>query len=407
MITSALLTRETLTVIFDGGETKMVRKGQANWDDSVAAYTVQDESRLRTAMDAKAVMQNYSNGDLVLDGTGVLYRGKPLHGVDVDRVLAFQRDGLPYQPIANYINRCRKNTSQRAIQELYPWLEHRQITLTPAGKFIGYKGVMNDFYSVYGNTETIVLQGQVDSEGRILNEVGNIIEVDRSCVSDDFRNGCGPGLHVGALSYAVGWGQRLILVEVDPSDVVSIPTDCDCQKLRCCKYRVVGEYTGPLPDTLTTEFSENTEQGEGDEEDFDELEPQEDSMPYLHTNMNNLMAEISLMSHGKATNQDGKVVQECPKCHGFDCTCKSVVNDLEKIAQDAGILSNKECPDDQVDGGVPDDSDNEEYYVRGMKDGITDKMKNVGSRYLSGDERGADSQRHAAYVEGYIDGYAD
>jgi acyl carrier protein len=63
-------------------------------------------------------------------------------------------------------------------------------------------------------------------------------------------------LHVGSLEYAKGWGQRVVLVEVDPADVVSVPSECSCQKLRCCKYVVLAEYTGPMPDTLTTEFDD-------------------------------------------------------------------------------------------------------------------------------------------------------
>ena len=33
-----------------------------------------------------------------------------------------------------------------------------------------------------------------------------------------------------------------MVVEIDPSDVVSVPLDCDCQKLRTSKYKVVAHY---------------------------------------------------------------------------------------------------------------------------------------------------------------------
>jgi uncharacterized protein YhaN len=35
---------------------------------------------------------------------------------------------------------------------------------------------------------------------------------------------------------------HLLVVEIDPADVVSIPTDCHFQKLRTCKYKVTQEY---------------------------------------------------------------------------------------------------------------------------------------------------------------------
>ena len=55
--------------------------------------------------------------------------------------------------------------------------------------------------------------------------------------------GCSYGFHAGTYDYAKGYahsGGNLMIVEIDPSDVVSVPRDCDCQKLRTSKYKVVG-----------------------------------------------------------------------------------------------------------------------------------------------------------------------
>ena len=54
------------------------------------------------------------------------------------------------------------------------------------------------------------------------------------------------GLHVGSYDYANGWaGQdgRLLMVEFDPQDAVSVPTDSNFQKLRVSKYKVVADIT--------------------------------------------------------------------------------------------------------------------------------------------------------------------
>lgn len=257
MITSSLLANDTLTVILDNGmEIKTARADHPKWNDILAAYKVSPINPiLENLLSMKAVVEEYSSGQLSVTSAGVTYCGLPLHTVDAQRVMAFMREGLPYFPIANYIVRKMNNPSQRAIQELYPFLEHGGMTLTPEGKIIAYKGVQNDFWSVQGNKETIVLQGKVNEQGQIWNGIGETIEVKRSCVCDDFRQPCGPGLHVGSLSYAKGHGARVILIEFDPADAVSIPLDCSCMKCRVCKYKVVGDYTGPMPNTLTTEFS--------------------------------------------------------------------------------------------------------------------------------------------------------
>ena len=256
MITAKSLTNGTLTVIIDNGnEIHTARSDRPKWTEILAAYKSGNDNLLLALISMKAVVENYTVGRLSVNGTGVTYNGSPIHAVDADRVMAFLREGLPYQPIANYMERCRKNQSARAIVELYPFLEHRNMPLTPEGFIIAYKGVQSNLYSVMGNTKTVVLQGKTDSEGHILNEIGQVIEIERSSCDDDFRNGCSFGLHAGSLAYARGWGARVILILIDPADVVSVPEDCNCQKLRCCKYKVLGEYTGPMPDTYTSEFS--------------------------------------------------------------------------------------------------------------------------------------------------------
>ena len=41
-------------------------------------------------------------------------------------------------------------------------------------------------------------------------------------------------------------GDRVVIVKVNPKDVVSVPTDCECQKVRTCEYQVIADYEGPL-----------------------------------------------------------------------------------------------------------------------------------------------------------------
>jgi hypothetical protein len=94
--------------------------------------------------------------------------------------------------------------------------------------------------------------------------------MERRFVNDDFANACSGGLHVGSLEYALGWagvGGRVVIVSVDPADVVTVPTH-ETTKLRVCSYTVVGEYTQKLPDTYSGEYArpEDTEVEEYDAE---------------------------------------------------------------------------------------------------------------------------------------------
>ncbi len=267
MIKTISKTQDTVLVV-DDGVVKTARADHPKWADILKVFDrcghdgsnfTGPTDELLALMDLKTAVENYTVGRLSVCPSGVTYNNRPLHTIDAERVMSFMRDGLSYKPIANYIERKMKNPSARAIQEMYNFLEHKGMPLTVRGTFLAYKGVTMDFWSINGNKETVVLQGRTDSAGRILNEIGSVIEVERSSVDDDFRVGCSTGLHAGSLAYAKGWGQRVVIVEIDPADVVSVPEDCSCQKLRCCKYTVIGEYNGPLPDTLCTDYDSENE----------------------------------------------------------------------------------------------------------------------------------------------------
>ena len=131
--------------------------------------------------------------------------------------------------------------------------------ITPEGNFLAYKGVNSEFKDFYSN--------------KFDNSVGSVLEMRRNGVCDNADIGCSDGFHAGSYDYAKGYahnGGHLMIVEIDPSDVVSVPFDCSCQKLRTCKYKVVGVYetidAPPLDEGLNTDYSdwvEFDEDGEG------------------------------------------------------------------------------------------------------------------------------------------------
>ena len=72
------------------------------------------------------------------------------------------------------------------------------------------------------------------------------------------------GLHVGTFDYAQGWGRngKVLEVRVNPRDIVSVPHRLRAQKLRCCRYRVVG-----VVERRTTSRSSTLDDFEWDNED--------------------------------------------------------------------------------------------------------------------------------------------
>ena len=116
-------------------------------------------------------------------------------------------------------------------------------------------------------------KGKTNERHQILNEVGETIEVARRCVDDNKDNHCSYGLHIGSYDYASGWsgsGGRLLLVEFDPQDAVSVPTDCSYQKLRVSKYKVVADITDTKKelDKAVYEYNKPIYGSDSDDEDY-------------------------------------------------------------------------------------------------------------------------------------------
>jgi len=270
----------TVMVIEDGKNTVLTTTASnPNWTKILAALKNQDQEKLVNLMSVKNTVEAYTESNVVIEDGNVFFKGRQLHGLDVDRLLEFARNGIPFLPLARFLEKKVNNPSFRSINEMYKFLEHREMTITPQGTVIGYKGVSDNYYSIMGNTATIMVSGETDSGGHILNTVGADIRCDRSCVCDDYRQGCSPGLHIGSLSYAKGWGTRVMIVEFDPADVVSVPDDCECQKLRACAYKVIGEYKGEAIQQTDIKNEVNPPEWENDpevDEDNDWLDTDDD-----------------------------------------------------------------------------------------------------------------------------------
>ena len=273
------LTNNSITVVLNN-KVYTVSNGQPQWESVLEAIRNNDEKTLQNVLTVINTITSFTEGNVTVKDNQVFYRNVPLDNYVVEKVLDFARNKLPLQPILRFINNLMKNPSRSAVQELYKFLEHKNMPITPNGNFLAYKGVQNDYYSKTAGT-IVVLKGQV-KDGRIYNGVGEEIEVERNCVCDDRNVGCSAGLHAGSVTYATDFGRggKVVIVEINPADVVSVPDDCSCQKLRTCKYKVVGEYVVPLDNHYNNSYSEedwNDSQNDdyyenGDDDDYDEID---------------------------------------------------------------------------------------------------------------------------------------
>jgi hypothetical protein len=198
----------------------------------------------------------------------VYFNGNLMHSVLTGRILDFVNAGLPHEPLCRFMVKLMSNPSKRATDELYTFLEHQNLPITDNGNFLAYKAIQRDWYSITASQTT---------RKHVLNRIGDVVEMPRNEVCDNKDIGCSYGLHAGTLEYASSFGGsrgRMVIVEIDPADVVSIPTDCSFQKLRTSRYKVIGEYTGPLVEPLYKSqwYDSHDDDSYDDYEDYDECD---------------------------------------------------------------------------------------------------------------------------------------
>ena len=164
----------------------------------------------------------------------------------------------------------------RSVVELYNFLQHKYLPITPDGCFIAYKGLTK-----YSGPESTDKMGRKLVSGDLVdkytgksyrNNVGDKNSMHRRNVDDDANRGCSEGLHVGSLEYATEYasGGDVVLCKIDPANVVSVPHDCNCQKVRVSEYEVVGIYNQEHKLEKAVESFSFENEFNFDEEDFEE-----------------------------------------------------------------------------------------------------------------------------------------
>ena len=231
-----------LSVIADNTRFVM-RSENPMFGQAVEAYRNEDWDSVLRYMNPENTVRKYlfEFEDIKVENGKVTFGGSDVHSLCVDRILQFCESGFNPMPLVRFLSKLQKNPSRRSVEELYRFLERNELTVTTNGNFLAYKAVRSDMHSITAGKVKLI-QGKDDGNGHIFNGVGETIEVFRNNVDDDANRGCSYGLHAGTLEYAQGFGGRdgvLVIVEIDPADVVSVPHDCECQKLRTSRYKVV------------------------------------------------------------------------------------------------------------------------------------------------------------------------
>lgn len=231
-----VISSKNVTVYVDG-EQHIVPTGTPQYDLVIKAIEAGDVQGVKDAVEVRQAVVKLSQGKIELDGTVLKYDGRPLHGALVSRILTVVKEAGNAAPLLLFLDNLMQNPSHRAITELYGFMEACDLPITKDGHFLAYKKVRSDYTSVH--------------DGTTKNNIGLVVEMPRNAVNDNKDETCSTGLHFCSESYLSHFGgERIVVVKINPADVVSIPTDYNNAKGRACRYLVVGElkYNGDRSD---------------------------------------------------------------------------------------------------------------------------------------------------------------
>ena len=202
----------------------------------------------------------------VIDGV-LNFDGEPVNNGLTNTIVRYVREGRDPSGLVKFMERLENNPSRRSREQLFNWVQSKDLTVNSEGFFIGYKGVNAHFKSIHSGDA--IVDG-IPMNGQVPNEIGSVISMAREKVQDDPNQGCSYGLHVGTYAYANSFGHHLLEVQVDPANVVSVPADCGFQKLRCCEYTVLALHEQKYDDLYDHE--PDAEWDADDDERLDALE---------------------------------------------------------------------------------------------------------------------------------------
>lgn len=267
MTNNSFIYNEDMITVFINGKTLQITSDSYQFEKVKDLLKQKDYEAIANLLDKAKAVETFSEGNFKIVEGRAYYKDLEINNSLIKRIMNAIVEGFDCKPFLKFLDNLMENPSSRSVNELYTFLEFNTLPITEDGHFLAYKKVASNFKDLYSGT--------------IDNSVGKVVEMQRNQVNDDCNSTCSSGLHFASLSYMqhAGGDTPIVILKINPRDVVSIPSDYDNQKGRCCKYEVLCLHEG---DSFTERFDKTVYASDGSDYNSDDEDESTDEFNTGH-----------------------------------------------------------------------------------------------------------------------------
>lgn len=227
-----ILTNQSLTVLLDSRSIAIPRT-HANFEEILTHLNDNDPTELRALLDVKQSISNFTSGRIAINDRVLTYDGQEINTSLSQKIMEFMREGNPLlaDPLIKFLDKLMLNPSRRAVQGLYDWVGASNMPIAEDGDIYAWKCVGDDYFDYHSHT--------------LDHTPGNTVSLPRNQCDEDPDQTCSYGIHFCSFAYLPQYlnrsDVRVLLVKINPANVVAIPRDYNLAKGRCCEMTVVRE----------------------------------------------------------------------------------------------------------------------------------------------------------------------
>lgn len=346
-------------IVFIDGEVYTLPSSLPEYNNIIATLTdsqMSEESKIdsiRKMSNIKETIESYAEGRITIDENSIKYKGEEIPtDVLYERIVQLRKEGGNFKHLIHFLDNLMENPDMNSRKDLYRFLSKNNLPITSRGTFLAYKKVREDYTDIYS--------------GKFTNSPGSVIEMDRGKVDPDRNNTCSAGFHAASYDYIPQYGindtDKVVIVEINPRDVVSVPIDHDDAKLRTCRYEVIGEMDNPFSrlksNFIDTDFDDEDyfrEEGfeeednyfddyykdeEEEEEEWDgEFEPYSDMITPESTTLTYQKEFVEWVSNG--VKKSGYIIEEIEADESLSPVLDRFLNDVDHDVRTEKVLKVK------------------------------------------------------------------